>query len=67
MFNLNGMNQINASREHVIDAIEKHYQSQITHLIDNELFGDADALFLEYVVGGEEPKEWTFVELCSEE
>ena len=58
---------INASREHTIDAIEKHYQSQIAHLIDNELFDDADALFLEYVVDGEEPKEWTFVELCSEE
>lgn len=64
MFN---SHRVIASREHTIDAIENHYQSQITHLIDNELFDDADALYLEYVIDGEEPTEWTFFEVFSEE
>lgn len=49
---------------HIIDIQNEQWCEQMTRLVENDQYDDADALYLEYVVDGEEPEEfcWFMVE-----
>jgi hypothetical protein len=51
-------------RELAIENIEENFKDRITHLVNNDRVEDADSIFYEFVVDGEEPEEWTFMEFC---
>ena len=48
----------------IIDIQNEQWCEQMTRLVENDQYDDADALYLEYVVDGEEPEEfcWFMVE-----
>jgi N-acyl-L-homoserine lactone synthetase len=56
------MSQENMIR--IIDIQNEQWCEQMTRLVENDQYDDADALYLEYVVDGEEPEEfcWFMVE-----
>lgn len=49
------------TRENLITYVEEYFCEQITDLLDRDLKDDADSFFKEFVVNGEEPEEWLFV------
>ena len=51
----------NLQRQILIE-IEDHWNHQMCYLVDKDRYDDADALYLEFVVDGEEPEEWMFLE-----
>ena len=54
-------------RELAIDDIEENFKERITYLVENDRVEDADSIFYEFVVDGEEPEEWTFMEFCGDD
>lgn len=46
----------------ILIEIEDHWNHQMCYLVDKDRYDDADALYLEFVVDGEEPDEWMFME-----
>jgi hypothetical protein len=48
-------------RENLITYVEEYFCEQITNLIDMDMKDDADSFYQEFVVNGEEPEEWLFV------
>ena len=46
----------------ILVEIEDHWNHQMCYLVDKDLYDDADALYLEFVVDGEEPDDWMFME-----
>jgi N-acyl-L-homoserine lactone synthetase len=48
----------------IIDIQNEQWCEQMQNLIENDQYDDADSLYLEYVVNGEEPDEfsWFIVE-----
>ena len=48
-------------REKMITYVEEYFCEQITNLIDMEMKYDADSFYQEFVVDGEEPEEWLFI------
>lgn len=54
-------NMIVESREEIITKIEDHFCQQITFLFDENRQDDAHSFYMEFVVDGEEPEEWTFI------
>ena len=46
----------------ILVEIEDHWNHQMCYLVDKDRYDDADALYLEFVVDGEEPDEWMFME-----
>ena len=48
-------------RESLINYVEEYFCEQITDLFDQDRKADADSFFKEFVVNGEEPQEWLFV------
>ena len=51
----------NLQRQILIE-IEDHWNHQMCYLVDKDRYDDADALYLEFVVDGEEPDDWMFME-----
>lgn len=47
----------------IIDTQNEQWCEQMARLIDNDQYEDAEALYLEYVVDGEEPEEFTWIAL----
>ena len=47
----------------IIDIQNEQWCEQMTRLVENDQYDDADALYLEYVVDGEEPEEFTWIAL----
>jgi hypothetical protein len=46
----------------ILIEIEDHWNHQMCYLVDKDRYDDADALYLEFVVDGEEPEDWMFLE-----
>jgi hypothetical protein len=46
----------------ILIEIEDHWNHQMRYLVDKDRYDDADALYLEFVVDGEEPDDWMFME-----
>jgi hypothetical protein len=51
----------NLQRQILIE-IEDHWNHQMCYLVDKDRYDDADALYLEFVVDGQEPEDWMFLE-----
>lgn len=51
---------------HIIDIQNEQWCEQMTRLVENDQYDDADALYLEYVVDGEEPEEFCWFMLEKE-
>lgn len=49
-------------KDYLIDLIENFYTTRIPELIDENRYGDVDSIFKEFVVNGEEPNEWLFLD-----
>lgn len=49
-------------REWCIHHIEEFYCNRMSELVDMEKFDDAHSIFEEFVVNGEEPEEYVFLE-----
>lgn len=58
------MSQENMIR--IIDIQNEQWCEQMTRLVKNDQYDDADALYLEYVVDGEEPEEFCWFMLEKE-
>lgn len=58
------MSQENMIR--IIDIQNEQWCEQMTRLVENDQYDDADALYLEYVVDGEEPEEFCWFMLEQE-
>ena len=50
----------------IIDTQNEQWCEQMARLIDNDQYEDAEALYLEYVVDGEEPEEFYWIILEEE-
>ena len=46
----------------ILIEIESHWNNRMCELVNEDRFDDSDALYLEFVVDGEEPDGWMFVE-----
>ncbi len=55
------MNQENMVK--IIDLQNEQWCERMTYLVENDHYDDADALYLEYVVDGEEPEEFSWIML----
>ncbi len=55
------MNSINPKHDESLVEIEEFYMGRLSDLVDKGLFNDADAIFEEFVVDGEEPDEYLFI------
>lgn len=51
---------------HIIDIQNEQWCEQMTRLVENDQYDDADSLYLEYVVDGEEPEEFCWFMLEKE-
>lgn len=49
-------------RDWCIHHIEEFYCDRMTVLFDNEQYDDAHSIFEEFVVNGEEPEDYVFLE-----
>jgi hypothetical protein len=58
------MNQENMIK--IIDIQNEQWCEQMTYLVENDQYDDADALYLEYVVDGEEPEEFSWIMLMED-
>jgi hypothetical protein len=52
----------NDDRFYSIGIVEDYYIARMDELVEQELFDDSNALFEEFVVDGEEPEEWVFLD-----
>jgi hypothetical protein len=52
---------IENDREWSIYLIEEYYCSRMEQLVESERFDDSHSIFEEFVVGGEEPEKWFFM------
>ena len=59
------MNATEKLREFMVDSLEAFAQDRITELYDEGQSMDAHALYLEYVVNGENPENWTFIDIMT--
>lgn len=50
------------SKEKCIEVLENYYMETIERLFDQDRQKDADSVYEEFVVDGENPTEWTFLE-----
>lgn len=53
---------MNNLQRQILVEIEDHWNHQMCYLVDKDRYDDADALYLEFVVDGEEPEDWLFLE-----
>jgi hypothetical protein len=59
------MNQENMIK--IIDIQNEQWCEQMTYLVENDQYDDADALYLEYVVDGEEPEQFSWIMLMEDQ
>lgn len=50
------------NKELILIEIEAHWNHRMCELVTEDRLDDADALYLEYCVDGEEPENWLFLE-----
>lgn len=50
------------SKDDIIDSVEKFYFDRLNKLVNEERFDDSNAVFEEFVVYGEEPNQWLFID-----
>ena len=48
--------------EQMMHEIEAYWNNRMCELVSEDRLDDADALYLEFVVDGEEPEEYMFLE-----
>jgi hypothetical protein len=53
---------MNTPQELIISELEQQWCNRMTILVDEDRISDADSLFSEYVIDGEEPDEWLFIQ-----
>jgi N-acyl-L-homoserine lactone synthetase len=58
------MNQENMIK--IIDIQNEQWCERMEYLVENDQYDDADALYLEYVVDGEEPEEFSWIMLMED-
>jgi len=58
------MNQENMIK--IIDIQNEQWCERMEYLVENDQYDDADALYLEYVVDGEEPEEFSWIMLMGD-
>lgn len=46
----------------ILIEIESYWNNRMCDLVNEDRFDDSDALYLEFVVDGEEPDQWMFLE-----
>lgn len=56
------MSTVEKLREFMVDSLEAYAQERITELVEEDREDDAHSMFLEYVVDGVEPEQWTFID-----
>lgn len=54
------------NRDNIIDTIEKFYCDRLNELVNEERFSDSNAVFEEFVVYGEKPNQWLFIDFISD-
>lgn len=59
------MNQENMIK--IIDIQNEQWCEQMTYLVESGQWDDADALYLEYVVDGEEPEQFSWIMLMEDQ
>lgn len=52
----------NAIKSSILDELDAYWSKRMTELVDQDRISDADALFSEYIIDGEEPDKWLFIE-----
>jgi hypothetical protein len=50
----------------IIDSQNEQWCERMTYLVSNDEFEDAESLYLEYVVDGEEPENFSWISLSPE-
>ena len=58
------MNQENMIK--IIDIQNEQWCERMEYLVENDQYDDADALYLEYVVDGEKPEEFSWIMLMED-
>lgn len=53
---------INEIREQSLDVLDAYWSERMCTLVSDDRIDDSDALYLEFVVDGEEPEEYIFME-----
>lgn len=53
-------------KDYVIGLVENFYCDRISKLVEDEKYEYSEAIFKEFVVDGEEPEEWLFVNFMEE-
>jgi hypothetical protein len=53
---------INEIREQSLDELDAYWSERMCALVSDDRIDDSDALYLEFVVDGEEPEEYIFME-----
>lgn len=53
---------MNQTKRDCIIEIEAFWNNRMCELVTEDRLDDSDALYLEFVVDGEEPNDWMFVE-----
>jgi hypothetical protein len=53
---------MNNIKEDCIIELEAYWNNRMCELVTEDRLDDADALYLEFVVDGEEPEEYLFLE-----
>jgi len=53
---------INEIREQSLDELDAYWSERMCVLVSDDRIDDSDALYLEFVVDGEEPEEYIFME-----
>ena len=53
---------INEIRERSLDELDAYWSERMCVLVSDDRIDDSDALYLEFVVDGEEPEEYIFME-----
>lgn len=54
-----------SKEQHIID-IEAYWSERMCVLVSDDRIDDSDALYLEFVIDGEEPEDWIFMEVLSD-
>ena len=54
------------NRDSIITAIEEFYCTRMIDLVDENRIDDSNAVFGEFIVDGEDPVEWMFMNHISD-
>jgi hypothetical protein len=54
------------SREQKIIDVEAYWSERMCSLVSENRIDDSDALYLEFVIDGQEPEDWIFMEVLND-